>query len=93
MEDTSEFNIADTYVLDDNVLKSTENMGITGILKDLDDEDLAETYVLDDGVIQQADDQNMTGILRDLDEAENDALQISQASSGYTIELSLDDDD
>lgn len=96
MEDTSEFNMADTFVLEDTSVKPAESIAITGILGDLDDEDLADTYVLDDDAISNAENMGMTGILKDLDDEEISELesneQPDQASSGYTIELSLDDD-
>ena len=97
MEDTSTFDMADTFVLEDTSVKPAESIAITGILGDLDDEDMADTYVLDDDAISNAEKQGMTGILKDLDDEEINELEstepASAASSGYTIELSLDDDD
>lgn len=66
MEDTKKTDLAETYVLDETDIRNTENMGMTGILKDLDDAELEDL----------AEDVRPPG-----------------ASTGHTIELSLDDDD
>jgi len=94
MEDTSKLNMTDTCVLDDNTIERTEDRGMTVIPTDLDDEPLAETLVLDDDAIAQADGMGMTRILKDLDDhADDPDDEPTAAASGYTIELSLDDDD
>ena len=97
MDDASELNLADTYVLDDSAIKRTDSMGMTGILSDVEDAEMADTFVLDESEIREAENLGMTGILKDLDdeaiaELENDDSPAAGAS-GYTIELSLDDDD
>ncbi len=97
MEDTPDFNLADTYVQEDTSLKPVRRDTAAGSTSDFDGEDMTETYVLDDDAINNAERIGMTGILKDLgeqlDETDDAISPASPASSGYTIELSLDDDD